>query len=141
VTNPRVVDLAVTHTIERIAFVEHRPVQQGGCFGGEDLLTCRGQSNVRVPKKLLHHGRHGEYGTRDDAVEIRRIPLRFHERLAAAIRTTLEVRPARLLAVIGGHYGLGGDCRDVGGSKGIILAQPRGVLRPRPVTDSSPYVP
>ena len=82
-----------------VAGVDGRLVQRRKLRGGDEaggVLVRRLDHLDRLERRVgsVVAGRAG-----DDAVEVRRIALRFHERLPAAARTAVEVRDARSGAV------------------------------------------
>src|SRR5215471_21405914 len=96
----RVLDHAVLDAVERVALRDGGLVQH-------DELVGRDQAGLvlvrRLPEPDLAEGltlREIRGRARDDGVEIDRIALRFGERLAAAGRTPVEVRPLRCIAVV-----------------------------------------
>ena len=66
------------------------------------------------------HRRAGGGIAGDDAVEVGRITLHFHQRLAAAVRAAVEVGVRRRLAEEGGRQLLAGDRRDVRAAMAVV---------------------
>src|ERR1700733_12537304 len=100
-TFPRIIDHAVLHTIECIAFIEHGSCD-GWDFAGRQVAIL-----ARADCLLIPYLRGGEMGrvpswvTGDDARIVGRVALGLHECLPATVRATAEIR-RWLLAVKGG---------------------------------------
>ena len=101
-TFPRIVDHAVLHAIECVAFVEHSSCDRWDFAGGNIAVLVR-HNCLLVP--YLCGGEMGRIPSRvtcDDAGIVGRIALRLHQRLSATVRATAEIR-CWLLAVKGGN--------------------------------------
>src|SRR5713226_8611076 len=107
----------VGDAVERIAGADRRRVQDRQVRRGERRRGLPAAHGPRVPAVIegvlddeVEDGRTG-----GNAVEILRVPLRLHQRLAAAVRASAEIGPLRRLPIEALDDGLGDERRRVDG--------------------------
>lgn len=102
----REVQDAVRYAIARIARCDDRPLEQGQLRRRD--VRRGAEQGLRVPGEREEQPRpRGRRRPRHDAVVVVRIPLRFHQRLSAAIGARCEAGPPGGGTVEGGDYRLG----------------------------------
>ena len=106
----RIFDHAIFHSVEGVALPQNR-LLNGGKLGRRDGGFRIVEQGALVPQKACEKVGPVVGGSAgDDTVEVVGKPLRFHEGLAAAVRTTDEVAAGGRSAVEGLHDGARLQC-------------------------------